>query len=453
MQAFKAMGTNSTSAFPVAPTISDGMNNAGAPALVQDAETLQADIEKSCTPEGGITWDKPSAGSSWYNPFYRETAANMTDAILSAELYSATRHQSYLADAMQLFDWEWNTLVLPKGGIAGGTKYGPGTVLDGVDWNPLSQQNTYPNGGTAQWTYNYGLVIGAAVELFQLTGNGVYLSDAELVANAAIKQFANSDDVMAGVETGGGDGGLFKGIFMRYMIELLSVDGQNQNLFKFVQANLSSLWNRDQTSTAGVFGGNWTGPAPSASSVDLSNELSAVMSLTSMATYQQAAENFPAQPSTASPEGISVYSALPAMMESTNPSTPYSYYVQVGGSYEPDNSNIGGWGDGKGNEAVVLPVWAQHPGTVTLSIRYSNASNAAPRDLYMNGSKVDSLTFNNTGGWDIWSTVQTTVNLQRGANTIALVAPTSSSGIYLNLNQIITSTTKTTSKTKVVSRK
>ncbi|WAH44628.1 carbohydrate-binding protein [Alicyclobacillus fastidiosus] len=140
-------------------------------------------------------------------------------------------------------------------------------------------------------------------------------------------------------------------------------------------------------------------------------------------------------------------------MESTNPSTPYSYYVQVGGSYEPDNSNIGGWGDGKGNEAVVLPVWAQHPGTVTLSIRYSNASNAAPRDLYMNGSKVDSLTFNNTGGWDIWSTVQTTVNLQRGANTIALVAPTSSSGIYLNLNQIITSTTKTTSKTKVVSRK
>ncbi|MFB5189809.1 glycoside hydrolase family 76 protein [Alicyclobacillus fastidiosus] len=154
MQAFKAMGTNSTSTFPVAPTVSAGMNHTGSPALVQDAETLQADIEKSWTPEGGITWYKPSSGSSWYNPFYRETAANMTDAILSAELYSATRRQSYLDDAMQRFDWEWNTLVLPKGGIAGGTTYGPGTVLDGVDWNPLSQQNTYPTGGTAQWTYN-----------------------------------------------------------------------------------------------------------------------------------------------------------------------------------------------------------------------------------------------------------------------------------------------------------
>jgi predicted alpha-1,6-mannanase (GH76 family) len=440
MQAFKAMGTNSATAFPVAPTISGGMNNTSAPAVVQDAETLQADIEKSWTPEGGVTWDKPSAGSSWYNQFYRDTAANMADAVLSVELYTATRHQSYLADAKQLFDWEWNTLVLPKGGTADGAHYGPGTVLDGVDWDPLSQQNTFPSGGTAQWTYNYGLVIGAAVELFKLTGNGTYLSDAELVANAAMKQFAKADDVMAGVETGGGDGGLFKGIFMRYMIDLLKVDGQNQKLLNFVQANLSSLWENDQTTTTGVFGNNWAGPAPTASSVDLTDQLSAVMSFTSMATYQQAAENFPKPSSTASPKGSSVYSALPAMMESTNASAPYSYYVQVGGSYEPDNSNIGGWGDGAGNEAVILPVWTEHPGTVKLTIRYANASNTtAPRDLYVNGAKVGSLTFNSTGDWDTWSTVQTTVHLKSGANTVELVAPASSTSAYLNLNQIVTS--------------
>ncbi|MFD1673833.1 hypothetical protein, partial [Alicyclobacillus fodiniaquatilis] len=61
---------------------------------------------------------------------------------------------------------------------------------------------------------------------------------------------------------------------------------QNQNLDNFIQTNLSSLWDNDQTSTAGVFGNNWAGPAPSASSVDLTDELSAVMSLTHMATYQ-----------------------------------------------------------------------------------------------------------------------------------------------------------------------
>jgi predicted alpha-1,6-mannanase (GH76 family) len=286
MQAVKAKVTNLSTAFPVVRTTSSSMSSSSVPALVQDAEALQADIENSWTSEGGITWDKPSAGSSWYNPYYRDTAANMTDTILSTELYAATRNKSYLTDAKQVFDWEWNTLVLPTGGNVNGTDYQPGTVMDGVDWNPQTQQNTYPNGGTAQWTYNYGTVVGAAVELFKLTGDSTYLTDAKLVANAAINQFAKANDVMAGVETGGGDGGLFKGIFMRYMIELLSLDRQNQNLDNFIQTNLSSLWDNDQTSTAGVFGNNWAGPAPSASSVDLTDELSAVMSLTHMATFQ-----------------------------------------------------------------------------------------------------------------------------------------------------------------------
>ncbi len=441
MHAYHALGTApaSTQAFPVAPVLDAGQTKGTIP-FVQSAETLFSDVMKSWTPEGGITWNKPGAGSS-YNPFYRNTAANMTAAILGADLYEATQHQSYLAVAEQLYNWEWNTLALSSAQTVGGTSYPAGTVFDGVDWSAATDQNTFPSGGTAQWTYNYGLVIGAGVKLYLATHDVSYLNDAELAASAAINRFGGSNLVMTGGSQG--DGGLFKGILMRYMVELAKVDGGNATLFNFLQSNLQSLWSNDQaTNDAGVFGPDWAGPAPTVSSsnpIDLSTELSAVMALNDMATLQLAAQNFPSTASTLSPQGISVYGAMSAAMTNTNGgvSSPYVFYLQNGGTYEPDNGNIGGWGGSAGNEYVAWPVYADAAGTFTLTVRFSNGNgSASTRTLYVNGQDAATLSFPQTASWDAWSTVQETVTLSAGMNDIALEVPATSGSNWLNVSQI-----------------
>ncbi len=74
--------------------------------------------------------------------------------------------------------------------------------------------------------------------------------------------------------------------------------------------------------------------------------------------------------------------------------------------------------------------WTLHDvlvgGNQTLSIRYANSTGgdgqAIPRtlSLYVNGTKTGQLTFPTTADWDTWGTVQQTVPLQVGDNTIAL---------------------------------
>ena len=118
-------------------------------------------------------------------------------------------------------------------------------------------------------------------------------------------------------------------------------------------------------------------------------------------------------------------------------SNPYVFYAQNGGSYEPDNGNIGGWGGTGGNEYVTWPVYTESAGTYTLTVRYSNANgSASTRTLYVNGQDVASLSFPTTASWDAWSTLQVSVSLNAGSNNIVLDVPSSSASNWLNVSQI-----------------
>lgn len=61
-------------------------------------------------------------------------------------------------------------------------------------------------------------------------------------------------------------------------------------------------------------------------------------------------------------------------------------------------------------------------GVVTIQVRYANGySNARTLSLYINGIDVKQLSFPTTGGWNSFSTIETTVSLNQGnTNTIAL---------------------------------
>jgi pectate disaccharide-lyase len=68
-------------------------------------------------------------------------------------------------------------------------------------------------------------------------------------------------------------------------------------------------------------------------------------------------------------------------------------------------------------------------GTATLGIRFANGTTTArPADLVVNGSTVQSLSFEGTGAWDTWATRTVSVGVNAGSNTIRL-NPTTAGGL------------------------
>ncbi|MER7282504.1 glycoside hydrolase family 76 protein [Dactylosporangium sp. NPDC000244] len=111
------------------------------------------------------------------------------------------------------------------------------------------------NNGQTVWTYNQGLAIGAAMELYRATGNTAYQDAARRLGTAAL----GSGLVRNGILTESCDPGQscddnqkqFKGVFMRYLAEA----GQFQT-FADTQAN--SLWStRDSLNR---IGSRWAAP-------------------------------------------------------------------------------------------------------------------------------------------------------------------------------------------------
>src|SRR5258706_5823897 len=109
-----------------------------------------------------------------------------------------------------------------------------GLVNDGLT-------TTCGNNGQTVWTYNQGLAIGAAVELWRATGAPAYLDAARRLGTAAL----NSSLVRAGILTESCDlaGSTcddnqkqFKGIFIRYLIEA------GPQFQQFANTQAATLW-------------------------------------------------------------------------------------------------------------------------------------------------------------------------------------------------------------------
>ena len=171
---------------------------------------------------GGITWCTSSSVS-----LSKNACSNGPAAILAARLYSLTGEQEYLDWAKKIYNWEKEILVDAS----------TGKVKDNIDvaTKKISE---------VALTYNQGTYMGAGVELYNITKNPAYLNDAKNVATYTISALANSNNVLR--DEGSGDNGLFKGIFMRYFLELIQVNDLD-NAYKnkyivFLKNNAYTLW-------------------------------------------------------------------------------------------------------------------------------------------------------------------------------------------------------------------
>jgi predicted alpha-1,6-mannanase (GH76 family) len=161
---------------------------------------LWTDIKNGWSAElgGGIWWRKD-------NPS-KNTPSNMPAAVLAARLYKAFNNADDLDWAKKIFAWQKSVLYEPA----------TGWVYDNIDKAGNKNQSW-------RFTYNQGAFLGAALELYKITGTAAYKTDAIMACDYAVSsgQLTSSSILK---DEGGGDGGLFKGVFVRYFTKLI-IDG------------------------------------------------------------------------------------------------------------------------------------------------------------------------------------------------------------------------------------
>lgn len=220
-------------------------------------------------------WDEENGGISWKSDqlWTKNACSNGPASILASRLYRISRDEKDLDWAKKIYAWEREHLFDPK----------TGAVTD------LFNERTGTKIGVPL-TYNQGTFLGAAHELYKLTGDIQYLRDAEKAATYTITN-RSTIDYINGIlrDEGRGDGALFKGIFIRYFVQLMlekelkpEIRAQYRD---FLYHNAEVLWTRGVKQEEPLFSQAWS--RPPGTSTQLTAQTSGCMLLEALAFYEK----------------------------------------------------------------------------------------------------------------------------------------------------------------------
>lgn len=215
--------------------------------------------------------DKAGGGIAWATGYEhsKNACSNGPACILAARLYQEFGDESNKEWALKIYNWEKSTLFNSNNGI----------VYDNIDSNTGAIQNWI-------FTYNQGTFVGSAVELYKILGEKAYLNDAVLAADYTISALATNSILK---DEGKGDGGLFKGIFIRYFTDLIRQDrldaSAKRRYIQFIQYNAETLWTVGTAKPAVLYGTYW-GTKPG-SPVGVTEQMSGCMLIEAMALLEK----------------------------------------------------------------------------------------------------------------------------------------------------------------------
>ncbi len=234
------------------------------------AKELWAEVKKSWSDVygGGITWKINT-------PYGKNAVSNGPATILAMRLYQIEENPDDLEWAKKLYAWEKKTLANP---------------VTGLGWDNISQKD----GKTVinkDWifTYNQGTYIGAAIALYEKTNDKTYLNDAIKTANSTmISPKVTSEGLLR--DEGQGDGGLFKGILVRYFTQLIQQpdlgENERKEYIKFLKFNAETFFEDGIGRPSMMSSPNWR-EKPGATT-DLSTQLSGIMLIEAAAKLKEA---------------------------------------------------------------------------------------------------------------------------------------------------------------------
>jgi predicted alpha-1,6-mannanase (GH76 family) len=221
------------------------------------------------TDYAGQYWDPGTCGGGvWWSTAktYKNAVTNALYVRLAAALHNRLPGDTvWLARAQAAWNWFTGSGMIDSAGL----------VNDGLT-------ASCANNGQTVWTYNQGLAIGAAMEMWR-AGDSSALATARRLATGAL----SSSLVSNGVLTESCDPATacddnqkqFKGVLVRYLAELDAVTG-GYTSFLATQAN--TIWSADRDSF-NQLGARWSGQSPNvadwrteASGLDALNAASSV---------------------------------------------------------------------------------------------------------------------------------------------------------------------------------
>ena len=212
---------------------------------------------------GGIAWVKSQ-------PYSKNACSNGPASLLAIRLYQVTKDEMYKEWAIKIYEWEKNTLF----------ERATGAVYDNINGNTNAVSQV-------TLTYNQGTFMGAAVEIYQVTGDKAYLNDAQKAANYTLTRCIDSSNNILRDE-GDGDNALFKGIFMRYFLILLKQNDLNaayRTKFEtFFNNNAQIVWTKGAYPQTLLFGKAWN--EPPLGEAQLTAQASACMMIEAKAAFK-----------------------------------------------------------------------------------------------------------------------------------------------------------------------
>ena len=217
---------------------------------------------------GGITWKTDVAKS-------KNACSNGPAALIAARLYNfydamgkkaGKPKQAYLNEAIKIYTWEKNNLFDRQTGAVYDSMNGEGKITKWV------------------FSYNSGTFLGAAHELYKITGDKQYLADAVKAANFVIDHLSTNEGVLSDAE--GGDGGLFHGIFFRYFVKLINdpaLDSANYNKFRdYITHCATVMAEQGVNQKTMLYSGRWRKAPADDESVGLTSHLTGCMLMEAM---------------------------------------------------------------------------------------------------------------------------------------------------------------------------
>ena len=208
---------------------------------------------------GGIMWAE-------FTPHSKNACSNAPASILAARLYLLTGEQEYLDWALKIYEWQKQHLV----------DSGTGAVWDSI----ALENNSVVINKDWIFTYNQGTYIGAVVELYDITGNSVYLNDAVKSTDYTLHSLTQPNTQLL-VDEGDGDGGLFKGIFVRYLTQLILLEDLPENTrnryVQFLEHNAEKLWTEGTDKSRILISSFWGNKPAHNEEIDLTIQVSGAM--------------------------------------------------------------------------------------------------------------------------------------------------------------------------------
>ncbi len=184
---------------------------------------------------GGIYWCEQRKES-------KNTCSNAPAVVYLLKLYEATQEESYLKEAISLYDWTIKHLEDPADHL----------YWDNINLKGEVQKTKYP--------YNTGQMIQAGALLYKLTKQEHFLKNAQASAKSALGYFFSAP--ATGTSKSGAypilkkSDNWFIAIMLRGYIELYHQDNDKQFIEAF-QANLNYAW-KSMRDKNGLFGKDWS---------------------------------------------------------------------------------------------------------------------------------------------------------------------------------------------------